>query len=92
MNLIASLINLLISILFYLILVDVIGRWLAAAGVRLPGIIYEILVAIHRIVEPLLAPIRRIVPSFGGLDLSPLILLVLLQVVARLLLGALGGY
>ncbi len=91
MNLIASLINLLISILFSLILVDVIGSWLAAAGVRLPGIIYEILVAIHRIVEPLLAPIRRIVPSFAGLDLSPLILLVLLQVVARLLLGALGA-
>ncbi len=86
MNLIATLINWVITILFYLILIDVIGSWLAAAGVRLPNFIYGILVAVHRIVEPLLAPIRRIVPSFGGLDLSPLILLVLLQLIAGLVL------
>ncbi len=86
MSIIASLINIVISILFYLILVDVIGSWLAVAGVRLPGIIFELLAVVHRIVEPLLAPIRRVVPSFGGLDLSPLILLVLLQLVAGILL------
>ncbi len=92
MNIIAWLINAVITILFWLILVDVIGSWLAAAGTRLPGVIYELLVVVHRIVEPLLAPIRRVLPSFGGLDLSPLILLVLLQIVARLVLGVLGAY
>ncbi len=89
MSMIASLVNIVISILFYLSLVDVIGSWLAAAGVRLPGVIYDLLTVVHRVVEPLLAPIRRVVPSFGGLDLSPLILLVLLQVVASILLRAL---
>ena len=34
-----------------------------------------------RIVNPLLAPIRRIIPPVGMLDLSPLILIILLQVI-----------
>ncbi len=37
------------------------------------------------LVEPLLRPVRRIVPPIGGLDLSPLIVLILLQFVVRLL-------
>ena len=35
---------------------------------------------IARVVVPLLRPLRRVVPLVGGVDLSPLILLVLLQV------------
>ena len=34
--------------------------------------------AIDRIVDPLLAPIRRVVPTVGGFDFSPLILIVLI--------------
>ena len=33
-----------------------------------------------RLAEPLLAPLRRIIPAIGGVDLSALVLLVLLQV------------
>jgi YggT family protein len=36
--------------------------------------------------EPLLAPLRRIVPSFGGLDLTPLIVYILLSVVQSFVL------
>jgi YggT family protein len=39
-----------------------------------------------RITEPALRPIRRILPDFGGIDLSPLILVLLIQA-ARILLG-----
>ena len=35
---------------------------------------------LDRIVNPMLMPIRRLIPSLGGLDLSPLVLLILLQV------------
>lgn len=41
-----------------------------------------------RITEPALRPIRRILPDFGGIDLSPLILILLIQA-ARILLGEL---
>ena len=37
--------------------------------------------------EPLLGPIRRVLPSFGGLDFSPMLLLLGIQLVRRLLLG-----
>jgi len=40
---------------------------------------------VDRIVEPLLSPIRRIVPLVGMLDFSPLVLIILIQVVANLL-------
>lgn len=45
---------------------------------------------IERLVAPLLAPIRRVVPLLGGVDLSPLALLVLLQI-ALIVLGNLQG-
>ena len=45
---------------------------------------------IERLVAPPLTPIRRAVPLVGGIDLSPLVLLVLLQV-ASIVLGHLQG-
>lgn len=40
---------------------------------------------IDRIVEPLLRPIQRIIPPLGMMDLSPLILIILVQLVGRIL-------
>jgi YggT family protein len=41
--------------------------------------------SIDSVVEPMLAPIRRVVPLIGMLDLSPLILIILLQLLSNLL-------
>lgn len=41
---------------------------------------------VDRIVEPMLAPIRRIVPLVGTLDFSPLVLLILIQILSNLLI------
>ena len=43
---------------------------------------------LYRITEPALRPIRNLMPNLGGIDISPLILLLLLQA-ARMLLGSL---
>jgi YggT family protein len=43
--------------------------------------------SIDSVVEPMLAPIRRVVPLIGVIDLSPLILIILLQVVSNLLVS-----
>ncbi|MEX2161935.1 MAG: YggT family protein [Anaerolineales bacterium] len=43
--------------------------------------------SLDRIVEPMLAPIRRLLPYTGGLDFSPVVLLLLVQLIGRLLLG-----
>lgn len=45
---------------------------------------------VARLCEPLLRPFRRLIPLIGGIDLSPLVLLVLLQVLAIVLGNLLG--
>jgi YggT family protein len=42
--------------------------------------------SIDGVVQPMLDPIRRVVPHIGMLDLSPLILIILIQVVSNLLI------
>lgn len=44
---------------------------------------------VDRLVEPLLAPIRRVVPLVGMLDFSPMILIILVQLIAQLLISLL---
>lgn len=43
--------------------------------------------ALDRIVDPMLNPIRRVVPTLGGLDFSPLILIILIQFITRVLVS-----
>lgn len=45
---------------------------------------------IYDVTEPVIGPIRRFVPSLGMFDLSPIIALVLIQLLSRVLVGALG--
>lgn len=66
-----------ISGLIGLVLVYTILSWVQAQSVA-----YELL---HRLINPVLAPIRRIVPLVGGVDLSPLVLFVLLQIATMVL-------
>jgi YggT family protein len=44
------------------------------------------------ITSPMISPIRRRLPSFGGLDLSPMLAILLIWVVESVLLGVLGGH
>jgi len=46
---------------------------------------------IHQVTEPILAPIRRALPPVGMLDLSPLVALLLLQLVEQIVLSLLRG-
>lgn len=43
--------------------------------------------ALGRILQPMYAPIRRVIPSAGGLDFSPVVLILLVQVVETLLVS-----
>ncbi|MFD2780027.1 YggT family protein [Novosphingobium pokkalii] len=49
--------------------------------------------ALNAILDPLLAPIRRFMPNTGGIDFSPMVLIVLLRLLSILLNGlAASGY
>ncbi len=85
------LINTLFQVFSFLILVQVIGSWVLAARVRLPTWAYDILRAVDAITAPVLNPIRRLIPTLGGLDLSPIIALILLDLARTVIVRALLG-
>ena len=43
-------------------------------------------IILYKVTEPFLAPLRRIIPKAGMLDFTPLVAIILLQLIARLLL------
>ena len=47
---------------------------------------------IDRMVDPLLAPIRRVVPLIGMMDFSPVILIILVQFISGILVNLLAGH
>jgi YggT family protein len=73
MLVIIRVINLLVTVITWLVIVKVILSYFMSPY-------HPIRESIDRIVEPLLAPIRRILPQTGMIDFSPLVLIILLQV------------
>lgn len=72
-----NLVDLMLQIIQWLVIASVLASWLVAFGVinmRNRGV-YTIVDFLNRITEPLLRPFRRIIPSFGGMDISPMVLL-----------------
>jgi YggT family protein len=86
--------NLLLTIVTWIIIGQVILSWLFAFNVLNTSShgVRAFAVAIDRITAPLYRPIRRILPDFGGIDFSPLVILILIQVVKRLLAGVVTQY
>lgn len=82
MNALIFLVNAVISIYTWILIVWVIASWLVAFNVinTHNSFVAMLMDVLYRLTEPALRPIRRILPDMGGLDLSPLILLLLLQV------------
>ena len=72
----------LLDIYFYVILATVIMSWLIAFNVINGSNPYvrQVAFALRRLTEPLLGPIRRMMPNLGAIDISPVILLIALQV------------
>lgn len=69
-----------LNILVLLIFVNVVLSWLVAFNVVNPRnqFVNTIWRVTSSLTEPVLAPIRRVLPPLGGIDLSPLVLLLLI--------------
>ncbi len=82
-------IDLLLRVLTYIIIAQAILSWLVAFNVinTYNDFVRSFLSALDRITEPLYRPIRRILPDFGGIDFSPLVVLLLIYVLRMLLAG-----
>ena len=79
----------LLSVLTWIIIVQAILSWLVAFNVinTYNDFVRSFLGALDRITEPLYRPIRRVLPDFGGIDFSPLVVLLLIYVLRMLLAG-----
>lgn|SRR5688500_9079232 len=84
-----QIVDLLLRVLGWIIIGQVILSWLIAFNVLNTSSqgVRSFLSALDRMTAPLYRPIRRILPDFGGIDFSPLVLLLLIQVVRILLNG-----
>ena len=86
---IPEVISLIINIFLFAILIGVIISWIT------PGSYNPAVSLIHSLTEPLLRPVRRRLPDMGGLDLSPMVVMVGLVLLEMLLIpplrAALGG-
>jgi len=77
-----------LDIYFWFLIVNVILSWLVAFNVvnrsnRFVATLGEFL---YRITEPVLAPLRRVLPNLGGIDISPLIVIIAIQFLQQLLI------
>ena len=72
----------LLNVLWWLIIIQVILSWLVAFNVINTSSqgVRRFLVGLDRFLEPLYRPFRKILPDFGGLDLSPVVVLLLIGI------------
>jgi YggT family protein len=80
---------LLLNILWWIIIIQAILSWLLAFNVIniSSPIVRQIATGLDRLTAPLYRPIRRIMPDFGGLDFSPMVVLLIILVLQKLLAG-----
>ena len=82
-----NLIDPLITLYIWVIIIGVVLSWLIAFNVinTHNRFVYIVVDTINRLTEPVLRPIRNLLPNLGGLDVSPVILLLLLFFVQNLI-------
>jgi YggT family protein len=73
----------LINLYTLVLLLRVVMSWFPPSSSQSP--MASIQLWLYKLTEPVLAPIRRTLPSMGGLDLSPMLLLIALQILGNAL-------
>jgi len=75
-----NLVSTVISIYIWLLIAQAVLSWLVDFGIvnRHNRVVATIGDFLWRVTEPLLRPIRRVLPDLGGIDISPVILILLL--------------
>ncbi len=82
-----------IQIYTWVIIVSAVLSWLIAFNVinKQNRFVYTVVDVLYRVTEPALAPIRRILPDLGGVDISPVVLLLLLYFLQNLIIELFGS-
>ena len=90
MDALFNLLNTVITLYVWALIGNAILSWLVAFNVinTQNKFIYMLGDFLHRVTEPALRPIRKVIPNLGGIDISPIILILALFFLRDLLFGA----
>ena len=77
-----QIVQILLNVLWWIIIIQAILSWLVVFNVvnTHNDFVRQLLYALGRMTDPIYRPIRRILPDFGALDFSPLVVLLILQI------------
>ena len=87
-ELVVRFVEVLTTIFWIAILARVILSWIP---IDQSSPFHQVVVFVHEITEPILGPIRKVLPNFGFLDLSPMVALFLMILIQRILVSVLAG-
>lgn len=79
----------LLTVAWWIIVIQMILSWLVAFNVinTYNNFVRGLMRGLDRITEPVYRPIRKVLPDFGGLDFSPMVVIIVLLILHRLLEG-----
>jgi len=85
---IIPILQVLLNVVWWIVVVDIVLSLLISFNVinRYSDFVRTVTDALRRLTEPMYRPIRRILPDFGPLDFSPMVVLVLLQCLSIILI------
>ena len=83
-----QIVQLLLNLVWWVIVIQAVLSWLIAFNVinTQSDFVRTVWNALQKITEPLYRPIRRILPDFGALDLSPLVVLLILYILTNIVI------
>jgi YggT family protein len=87
MRAILEVILIVLDLYVWLLIASAILSWLIAFNVvnTRNQFVAAVVEFLYRITEPVLAPIRRLMPNLGGLDISPIILILIIILIQKLI-------
>jgi YggT family protein len=87
------LVNAVLDLYIWVIIIMAVMSWLIAFNVINPRnqFVYQVLRFFEAVTEPALRPIRRVIPLLGGVDLSPIVLILGLQFIKIVFNRVLAG-
>lgn len=88
-----QIVHIILTVLWWFIIAQAVMSWLIAFNVinTHNQFVGQLWMVLDRITEPLYRPFRRIMPDFGGLDLTPMLVLILIIIVDGPVLNYLAG-
>ncbi|MCK0715093.1 YggT family protein [Chromohalobacter sarecensis] len=80
----AGVLSAILDIYFFALIIMIILSWVAPQASH-PGAIL-----VHQLVEPIMAPVRKVIPPLGMIDLSPIVVFIAISLIDSLVVGALA--